>query len=303
KQFKLLSGWDPTYPYSQQIVTPFVQEVEKRTEGRMTFTFNGPETVSPFEQLEPVGAGVFDFLFTHGAYHFGTTPLLTVADALDGDLEKVLASGIIDQLDKHYQKYGVKLILLAMTPEGGYHIFSRFPVSADGDLKGRKIRGSPTYGSIIEMLGGAMVVLPTPQIYTSLDKGVIDAAANPVMGALEYRWYEVAKYLLRPSFGAVYYPLFMNLNAWNKLDKRDQDIMTEVANDVQARFYSQTVKLWEEEEKELISRGMSITTMGPAQQQKLKKAWTDGVWGLAASKDPAATKALREYARKHGLTP
>lgn len=301
QDFRLLSSWDQNYAYNPHLLTPFIEGVKKASNGRIKISVSGPETVAPFEQLEPVGSGVFDLLFTHGAYHFGTSPLMTVADALEGDLTKVRQSGVFDVLDKHYQQFGLKLVVLPITPEGAYHIFLRDPVSADGDLKGRKIRGSLSYKGVVEMLGGVLTVLPASEIYTGLEKGLIDGASWPIIGVLDYKWNEVAKYLLRPGFGVNYEPIFMNLDKWNKLSAEDKKLFLDVGKQVEDHWFKVATSVWQEEEKKLIGLGMKVSEMGAAQKAKLRQAWSDGLWALSAGKNAAATKELREFAVSKGL--
>src|SRR5262245_20469724 len=174
QQFRMLSSWDKNYANNPVVLNPFMQGIENASNGRLKFTVSGPETVPPFEQLEPVASGAFDFLFTAGSYHFGTTPILSVMGALEGDPEAVRASGILAEVDKHYQKLGLKVVALPITPNGGYHILLKQPVGPSGDLQGRKIRGTPVYATVIAMLGGAMTVLPPAEIYTGLEKGIVD---------------------------------------------------------------------------------------------------------------------------------
>lgn len=297
----MLSSWDQNYAYNPHILDPFVAGVKEATGGRINISVSGPETVAPFEQLEPVGAGVFDFLFTHGAYHFGTSPMMTAADALEGDLAKVRESGVFDVLDKHYQQFGLKLVMLPITPEGAYHIFLRDPVGDSGDLAGRKIRGSLTYKGIIEMLGGVLTVLPPSEIYTGLEKGLIDGAAWPIIGVKDYKWNEVAGYLLRPGFGVNYEPIFMNLNAWNKLSAEDQKAILDVSHKIEDSWYAVAPSVWAEEEKELLASGMKITEMGAEQKAKLRASWAEGLWALSAEKNAEATKELRDFAVSKGL--
>src|SRR5699024_8860186 len=138
QQFTLLSSWDSNYPYIPYLLEPFVEKVTEATDGRITIDVLGPETVPPFEQLEPVGAGVFDFLFTSGAYHVGTTPLLIVTDALVGTAEDAREpGGVFDFIDEHYQQLGVKLLMLPITPPGAYHMISRSPIGEEGNLEGK----------------------------------------------------------------------------------------------------------------------------------------------------------------------
>ena len=69
-------------------------------------------------------------------------------------------------------------------------------------LKGRKIRGTSTYHPLIKKLGGSPVVLTFGQIYTALEKGVVDGYCWPVYGLLATKFYEAgAKYVMRPTLG------------------------------------------------------------------------------------------------------
>jgi TRAP-type C4-dicarboxylate transport system substrate-binding protein len=302
QQFRMLSSWDKNYANNPVVLNPFMEGIEAASNGRMKFTVSGPETVPPFEQLEPLASGAFDFLFTAGSYHFGTTPVLSVMGALEGDLLSVRASGILDEINKYYEKIGVKVIALPITPNGGYHIILKQPVGPSGDLQGRKIRGTPVYASVIKMLGGAMTVLPPAEIYTSLEKGVADGASWPVTGALSFRWNEVAKYLLRPAFGVETAPILMNLNTWNKLSEADRAIIQQQARKVEDLFYKEIVRMWRDEEAELLAQGVAVTTMGDTQKSKLQDAWSTGIWDLAAAKQPTEIEALHRFARAHKIS-
>lgn len=302
QELRMLSSWDENYAYNPYILEPFYEGVTGATNGRITFSQFGPETVPPFEQVEPVGAGVFDLLFTHGAYHFGTSPLMTAADALEGDIYTVRESGIFELFDRHYQQFNLKLIMLPITPEGAYHIFLRDPVSETGDVEGRRIRGSLTYTGVVEMLGGVLTVLSPAEIYTALERGVVEGAAWPIIGMLDYSWYEVAPYVLRPAFGVNYEPIFMNLDRWNSFSADDQQIILDVARQVEDSWYEDSVGIWKAEEAQLIARGVQITEMGEAQRAQLRQAWSTSLWAMAEERNPEATRELREFARQAGLT-
>lgn len=301
-EYRFLSSWDKRHPTAYVLVEPFVKGVEKSSAGKMKLTVSGPETVPSFEQLQPAGAGVFQFLLTHGAYHFGTTPYLAAIEAVGGDRTSRKAAGLHDMVDRHYQKYGLKLVALAMSPEGGYQILSRAPIGPSGDLQGKKIRGNPTYQPVLTMLGASMVTLPPTEIYTSLEKGVVDGAAWPVPGILDYRLNEVVKYIVRPAFGFTAYPLFMNLSAWNRLTAGERQILLEEGRKLEDYAYREFRRLAEEEEKAATTKGMVITQMGPAQKAKLAKTWSEGLWDLTSQKSKKDIEDLRAFAKSKGLT-
>jgi TRAP-type C4-dicarboxylate transport system substrate-binding protein len=302
--YRLLASWDQNYPGRVVLLNSFMKTVEERTKGSVKFIVSGPETVPAFEQLQPAGAGVYQFLFTHGAYHFGTTPIGTAIEAIGGDLKERSAAGIKDAVDKHYQKFGLKLIAMPMSPMGlGYHLILKAPVGPSGDLTGRKIRATPTYAGVLKMLNASSLILPPAEIYTALEKGLADGAGWPTLGVLNYRWYEVSKHLLRPAFGSVSLLLFANLNTWNKLSEDDRKVLVEESAKIEEKWFNDFKSIAEAEERSLIEKGMTVTQMGDAQKGKLVEAWSAGQWENAAAKNPADTNALRELAKSKGLTP
>lgn len=299
---QMLSSWDQNYPMRQMLVDPFVKDVEEGTKGAIKIRVSGPETVPSFEQLQPVGAGVFQLLYTHGAYHFGTTPIATAVEALSGTLDQWRAAGIKEHLDAHYRQFGVKLLMLAPSAANqGYHMVLRSPVKPTGDLQGFKVRATPTYDGVLKLLGASPVILPPAEVYTSLDKGLVDGAAWPTFGVFNYKWYEVSKFVLRPAFGTTTQLLFVNLAAWNKLSDGERKVMSTAASKAEENYYNGYSKLSEEELKKLLGKGMSVVEMGPAQKARLNDAWAAGQWENAAKKMPKEAEALRNLAVSKGL--
>jgi TRAP-type C4-dicarboxylate transport system substrate-binding protein len=299
---RLLSSWDKTNPAVGTIAEAFTKGVETATKGSVKFIVSGPETVPPFEQLQPASTGVFQMLFTHGIYHYGTSGMAVGMDATRGSVEARRNSGMYDLIDKHYQKLGLKLVGLPISATTGYHIVLRAPVSPEGDLKGRKIRGTPSYHTVIGMLGASPVVLPGGEVYSALEKGVVDGAAWPASGVLAMRWYEVAKYMMRPSFGLNHYLLLVNLNAWNRLSEAERAAMLAEGRKVEDIWFNAYDKMVQDEEAALIQRGMQITEVGAEQKAKLQAAWASAQWDLAEKKSGQEAKDLRALLKSKGLT-
>lgn len=300
-EYRMLTSWDKSNPAVPVLAEPFAKNVEKASNGRIKLVLNGPETVPPFEQLQPVVAGAFQVLFTHGIYHYGTTGIAVGLDALTGTLEERRASGIFELLDKYYQKLGLKLIAAPISAKDGYGLVLKTPVGADGELKGRKIRGTPSYHALIRALGGAPVVLPGGEVYSALEKGVVDGAAWPVVGLVGMRWYEVAKYLTQPSYGVNHYLFLANLNTWNSLSDADKKILLDEGRKLEEAWYKEYDKMAAAEIKELLAKGMTVTKLS-ASRDRLNELWAEGQWALAEKKSPAEAKALRALAKSKGIT-
>jgi TRAP-type C4-dicarboxylate transport system substrate-binding protein len=299
-EYRMLTSWDKSNPAVPLLAEGFAKNVEAASKGNIKFVLSGPETVPPFEQLQPVVSGAFQMLFTHGIYHYGRTGISVGLDAVRGSIEERRASGLFDALDKDYQKLGVKVVAVALSAKTGYAFQLKSPVTAEGDLKGKKVRGTPAYHPVIRMLGGAPVVLPIPEVYTALEKGVIDGAASPVVGLLGVKWYEVAKYLAQPSFGFTHQLFLMHLGTWNALSDADKKLLLDEAKKIEEVWYREYDRMAEAEIKELLAKGVTITKLAPS-QAKLNEVWSEGLWGLAEKKSPEA-KALHDLAKSKGLT-
>lgn len=301
QDLRVLSSWSESYAPVTEVLDPFLERLEQESGGALSLARSGPETIPPFEQLDPVSRGLFDMLFTNGAYHYNDTAVGMSLDALDGTAADLREADIWDYVDAHYQERGLKLIAV-LYDLNGYHIMLKEPLD-EGALEGRRIRGTPVYHPVIEALGGAPVVLPGNEIYPALERGVVDGAAWPTVGAVGFRWYEVADYMIRPSFGQVGHPVFMSLDTWNGLDAEMQALIERVAEEYEAQGAANFDTVVAQEEKTLATEGMTVTELGDSYVSRLGQAWYNGVMELAAQQSPDAVAEIRAMARETDLAP
>lgn len=297
----MLSSWDESYNAVPVFAQGFAEKLAENSGGELTVELRGPETVSPFEQLQPVSAGLFDMLFTHGAYHLGETAMAFGMDAVNDDPEARRESGIYDVIDSHYNKRNLKLIGV-FSAASGYHIMLREPIGEDGALEGRKIRASGTYHDLVTELGGSVVTLPASEIYSSLERGVVDGAAWPVFGAMDYKWYEVADYMTRPTFGVTNLSLFMNLDTWNGLSEDQQQMVVDTAKTLEVEGRMHFEDLWEKEDKAMQEAGLEITQFGEETAENVNAIFAAGIWKQVEEKAGEDGAAFHELAVEKGLT-
>lgn len=223
-ELKMLNILDDRYPGTVGMANEFVKMVEEASAGDITFEVRGPETVPPFEQLQPVQAGVFDIHYSYPVFHSGVTTLTVALETTTPDPKAYRESGIWDLISEHYATLGLKLI--ALPTSHGINFILREPLDG-GDLSGLKIRGNPQTHGYIKALNGAPVVMPPSEIYSAFDKGVIDGATYPMLGPLGFKWYEVACCFARPWFGALPHLILMNMDSWNELNEAQQQLLLE----------------------------------------------------------------------------
>ncbi len=303
ERFTLLSGWPTNFSFYAEI-GPRFEALAQQQLGNATLQIaaNGPDVVPSFEQLEPVQAGVFDMLFTHGAYHSGTTGIGIAIDAVENDPERRRSSGIFEYMDKHYQTKGLKLLSIPSIGTKGFGYYLRDPITSEPALQGRRIRGTVTYHPMMRWLGASPVNLAPADIYTGLQRGTVDGAAWALVGASDYKWYEVVNYMARPTFGQLSMLILMNLDRWNSLSPEIQNALSEAGRLVEIEAIAAFDEMQVKEVEVLQSKGMKFTEFGPNEAPNVDAKFAEGVWEVATNASKAEAEEMREMARKAGMS-
>jgi TRAP-type transport system periplasmic protein len=300
QSYRLLAGWAENNVNAYWPGAQFAKNLSAMTGGKATVTISGPEAVTPFEQMQPVSAGAFDMIYTHPTYH--PKGLAGVAEIIPFDLEAWRSSGVWDFIDKYYQKtYNVKLLALVALGTEGYHCYLRAPLSAAGDWNGRKLRGVINQHAVIKALGGVPVVMPMGDVYTAMEKGVVDGGCAPANVMLATKHFEVAKYRVEPRFGLLVSMIAMNLDRWNKLSRDEQDALLKA----DAQTERDTAKYGDEvlvsENKKLEALGVQVQTLPPDKGKQIQALFRSANWDLAGECCGADGKQLQDIARKAKL--
>ena len=301
KNLRVISAFPPTHLYTEGCLGIFAENLAEMSGGKLKLQISGPDVVPGNEQFEPLQSGVFDLLFTHSAYHLGATALGASIEAIAPDPAKRRSSGIIDYVDKHYNQRGVKLV--AVLPINAYNIVLKDKIGdRDPSLKGLKIRTASLVAPLVKAFGGAPVTLPPGEIYTSLQKGVIDGFTLVAVGLKDYKIHEVAGYLARPKFGYISSTLFMNLDAYNRLTDQEKQWIDAagVKSEKESFVYFQTKHM--EEVAELKALGMKETQLTPGDAQKADGIFAATIWTVAEKKSGQVVKDLHQLALDNGMT-
>lgn len=302
-ELKILSSFNSTQKPTYAVLERYIENVKKIGGDTVTFVISGPEVVPIFEQLQPVSSGVFDALYTHPVFHAGEGGLALTVDAIKVDPIARRDSGVWEFVDKFYQdKHGLKMVAMMSVSMYGYHLFTKEPLSDAGDLAGRKVRGTPTYHGVIRALGAEPVVLPGSQIYSALQKGIVEGAGWPAAGMVSMKHYEVANHRLRPTFGAATQPVFINLAKWNSLSDKEKSVLLEAGKLTELEMPWIGNRIQAEEDAALDKLGVKVEQLSPAMADKVQSAFISSIWELGTGCCGDAAKGLRDLALKAGLT-
>ncbi len=300
---RLLSSFNSTQKPTYAVLERYLANVAKIGGDAIRITVSGPEAVPIFEQLQPVSIGAFDMLYTHPVFHAGDGGLALTVDAIDVDPVARRGSGVWDAVDQFYQeRHNLKLVAMMSVSMEGYHLFTKEPLSENGDLAGRKIRGTPTYFGPIAALGAEPVVLPGSEIYSALQTGIVEGAGWPAAGMVSMKHYEVASWRLRPTFGAATQPVFVNLDAWSAMTEEEQAILLEAGYITELEMPWVGNAIQAEEDAALEELGVGVQRLSPEMAAKVQTAFVESIWALGVDCCGDAAVSLRETALKAGLT-
>lgn len=301
---RMIIAFDERFPGWQLWAEAFRDNVKAASGGGIKVTLNGPAVVSPFQQFAPVSQGAFDLSINIPPYYMGTTAVSNTFYAMDPDMDKLRSSGVWDFIDNDFGKHNQKLIAGFFSAPGCFHIMLKSPLKAGGKpFDGMKIRANRTYTPVIEPLGGSIVTLPGGEIYSALEKGVVDGAAWTVAGTTDLKLHEVAGHMLRPTFGWCGAVMTMNLDAYKKLDAKDREIIVAEARKLEKTGIAAYNKLTDAEDKELRGLGIKETRLSDEVFANVMKNYRKNMWEVSASFKGSrkAVNDLRALARSKGL--
>ena len=264
----------------------FQKRLEEASAGKIAINYvGGPEAIPAFEQIEAVKNGLVDLALIPAAYY---VPQLPLADAVK--LSRINAweereTGAYDFFNKLTQEK-VNAYYLGRYSNGvQYHIYLNKKIEKP-DFTGMKIRVTPVYKPFVEKLGGVTVTTAPGEVYTALERGVVDGYGWPFTRISDLGWHEVTKYIIYPGFYQVDVGILMNLKTWNKLPRDLQDVVISAAKKAEREAADHYAKLVKEEEKLITSKGVQIIRFNPADEKfYLETAYKAG-WDQVLAKSP-----------------
>jgi tripartite ATP-independent transporter DctP family solute receptor len=107
------------------------------------------------------------------------------------------------------------------------------PIRVPEDMKGLKIRvmEQPIYIAMMKALGANPTPMAFGELFTALQKGVVDGQENPAAHIYTKRFFEVQKYISLTEHTYSAEPLVVSMITWNKLTPEQQTIIQEAAEE------------------------------------------------------------------------
>ncbi|MEJ1158398.1 TRAP transporter substrate-binding protein DctP [Prosthecomicrobium sp. N25] len=276
----------------------FVAKLNERGKGVVQIKVRGGPEILPLGQLgDAQKSGLVDMINCPAGPYLNLVPEGEVFSATSKTPAELRANGGFALINEIYGKKGNAFVLAHVDGGAGFHIFTvdEPPRAADGtiDFSKLKIRSSALYRDFLEKLGASVVVQGPGEVYTSLERGLVNANAYSIAGYSGFGWNKFTKFRIDPSFFQTDVLISVNKAKWDSLPDDAKKILQEVAIEHEKESVAANLKITADEGKAMLDAGMKVVEMPEAQRKLFLETAAKESWARLEKRDPTNVAALR----------
>lgn len=263
--FRLAENQPPDHP-TTQADKEFARLVEEKTNGRIVIKVYDSEELGPENEiLEQLQFGGIDFARVSTGMAAQISPQLNVLQLpyiySDSDhMWRVLNSDIGDFFLESIEDKG--LIGLTWYDAGARNFYNSVrEIKTLADLGGLKVRvmENQLLVDMAKALGIAVMAMPYGEVYSAMQRGIIDAAENNYPSYDTSRHYEVAKYYTIDEHVRIPEMLIASQKIKDRISEKDLEIIKICAKESQGFQREKWLIKEKESERKLKRAGVIIT--------------------------------------------
>lgn len=271
------------------------EQLEERSGGRLqTEVFHGGALVGPVEVLAAVGDGRVEIGYVQAGYHPAELPLLNISSIpLLGTSNSEVLLRAMNKLANENELLRAEFEAQNVLPIADIAVTDAVLVGQQrfdslDDFNGKTIRALGYHAMAFEAVGATPVAIGFPDIYESLERGVVDAANSITLTAVAgSSFYEQSDVLQNTGMGVMgggYWVI--NRDLWESFDDELKDVFLAVQTDI----LDDLITIMEEAEEQaceiIVADNQDIFTVDEAMVQQWRDLVLDDV--VAAWRSDAA---------------
>lgn len=307
--WKATSAYGAGLSYHQH-ATYFAERVKEMSNGRLIIQMNtGGSIVPVLSEQDAVNKGALDLCCSSSMYIRGKFPAAVQlgASMFDFKQQEFMAwleyGGGYDLWQEMYDTKGWNVKVLPAfciygTESLGWY---RKPIRTLDDFKGMKYRTVGEWGEVVQSLGGSVISIPSGELYSALEKGVLDGVdmSHPSFDK-GLGLYEICKYNVYPGVhqtsGAM--ETLVSMEKWKALPDDLKQIVIAALRETNFRSMTKTIIEDAEAVEFFRTKGVEIIKLAPEVLAEIKKR-VEKVLDEQAAKDPFYAKVLQSKKAFH----
>lgn len=290
------SGW-PAGSLIASRYEAFIKKVNERGKGSVQIKYLGgaPAIGSPVQIVKKVQGGVYGMAYVTGAWYTNVLPEADFFKLSEVDISELRRNGGFEYIQKLHAKK--RLHYLGRTYDTSpYYLYLRKPINS-ADLSGLVIRASTAYQAFFSALGASINLAATPEVYTLMERGVVDGYGWVAEGIFDYSWQQVTKYRVEPGFYTGNGHVLMNLDLWNSMSQEQQALLKEMMLELERENYL----VAENDQKEIARQkeaGIATIVLPPDQAEIWRETARRVGWEHARKINAEVADELRAFISK-----
>jgi TRAP-type transport system periplasmic protein len=278
------------------------KQVNERSKGQLTIQYLGGPEIIPSAQLpEAIRKNIIQLAVCPASFYDGLVPIGTMMEISELNPEEEDTSGAFAYISEIHQK--ADLIYLGRATAirgGGYHtLLVNKPMTRPQQLAGMRIGASGVYlVPFLKAVGAAPVLTPPGDIYSSLERGMLDGFGNPLTNFRDLQIFEVTKYVIANSYYQASGAFIFSSEAWKQLSKENQNILIESARAAIQIYMDGYAKEQADSLQKAADKGLKTINFSDADRDWFYKMLYDSAWDDNAKRYPEQVAKLRPMETK-----
>ena len=272
----------------------FIDKVNAEGKGKIQINYiGGPKAMPPFEVGNALKNGVVDIVNATGAFYTNVFPEADAWKLTERPMAELRENGGFDYMAKLYAEKMNAVFLARHIDSNPFHLYLTKPITKP-DLTGLKLRITPVYREFFQALGATVVQTPPGEVYTALERGVVDGYGWPITGIFDLGWHERTKFRVDPGFYSAEVSVLINKASLEKLDAEQKKVIMDAAAWLEAQAVETAKENAVDTEKQKAASIQVIEFKGAEGQAFRAKAYETG-WAGIIAKSPEHGPKLREF--------
>ena len=276
----------------------WIAKVNGEGKGVLQINFiGGPKAIPTFEVGNAVKTGVVDLGLATGAFYTNVMPESDFLKLTQIPIAEQRKNGAFAAINELWNKKANMAYLGRLVENQPFHIYLTRKIDKP-DLTGLKIRITPVYRDFFQALGANVVTTPPGEVYTALERGVVDGYGWPIGGIFDLNWQEKTKYRVDPGFYDAEVSIVMNLDKFKALTPSQRAYLEKQILALEA----QNPTVWKNYSAEETARqekaGIQVIRFDAAGTKKYLDTAYDAGWATAVKANPEFAEKLKTLTSK-----
>jgi TRAP-type C4-dicarboxylate transport system substrate-binding protein len=271
----------------------FIERVNATGKGLVQINYiGGPKAMPPFEVGKALQGGVIDIANATGAFYTNVMPESDAWKLTERPMPELRKNGGFDTMADLYAQKMNAIFLARLVDNNPFHLYLNKPISKS-DLTGLKLRITPVYRDFFQALGATVVQTAPGEVYTALERGVVDGYGWPITGIFDLGWQEKTKYRVDPGFYTAEVSVLVNKTVWDKLTDAQKEVLRKAGAEGEATAVHDFGEENAKDIKRQADAGIQVIKLeGAAGQEYYDKAYEAG-WAGVIKQSPEVGPKLK----------